>query len=724
MIVEDNSTSVIYQFWQSSIREKGDMKRNVLIASALAIYFVSILGAAFNAVPIRAEGTQAPVYPRIEKTGTYFEITNSQYLNVSITSSEVIYMILFAPTNMIDYAIESANGANSTTLTLDNMQPHAAYYMFEDSYRNEKGFQTDEKGSYTYIQDLSQKHHIFVQQKRGTIYIDKSTILYSDVHDTIEIDADNIWLDLNGFSVIAGGWIGVFLNGRSHVTIMNGTIRDCDPAGIYADGSHSITIDNVTVSNARYIGIDLVRSTDNKVNNSTILLNSWSGIELLTNAYYNRIVNNTISQNSKGLTATSWSTANYIYHNNFISNTYESEGLYNFWNDSYPSGGNYWSDYIGVDVKKGSNQNQPGSDGIGDTVKAVSGGVDYYPLMYPYGTPPPPSRTLTIQSSPTGTAFTVTGIPVTTPWSGTYAEGTSVDLTMPETHIAGETKYYWSLWADGPTSRSRTIVVNPDITATAQYGGPYYQLTVSSTPKTGITFTVDGNSKTTPYTDWLLEGSHNLEMSQTQDGYVWSRWLEDGNTNRIKTISLSGTTTWTGLFAVQTATGSGTATFITDNGLIQDLIPIDEATLPTQGKPDLEFPHGFFSFNVTGLSPGQAVSITLTLPSNMPVGTQYWKCQEGSWYRMPVSDDGGDNVIVITLTDGWTGDSDGLANGVIRDPGGLAIPPPLYVPVGGYSYAMKGDMTEKTLTLYLGLAALLSTASAVARKKTNRKLRN
>lgn len=147
MIVEDHSTSVIYQFGQSSIREKGDMKRNVLIASALAIYFVSILGVAFNAVPIRAEGTQAPVYPRIEKTGTYFEITNSQYLNVSIISSEVIYMILFAPTNMIDYAIESANGANSTTLTLDNMQPHAAYYMFEDSYRNEKGFQTDKKGA-------------------------------------------------------------------------------------------------------------------------------------------------------------------------------------------------------------------------------------------------------------------------------------------------------------------------------------------------------------------------------------------------------------------------------------------------------------------------------------------------------------------------------------------------------------------------------------------------
>lgn len=720
IIVEDDSTSVIYQFWQSSIREKGDMKRNVLIASALAIYLVSILGAAFNAVPIRAEETQAPVYPRIEKTGTYFEITNSQYLNVSITSSEVIYMILFAPTNMIDYAIESANGANSTTLTLGNMQPYMTYYMYEDSYRNEKGFQTDEKGSYAYAQNLSQRHHIFIQQKRGTVYISVDTVLNSDIHDTVEIVANDITLDLNGYSVISAGWIGIFANGRSHVTIANGSIRTCDPAGIYLDNSQFITIRNVTVSTITFIGIDVVRSSNCTAINSTILDCGMTGIELLAYSYYNKIENNTLRHNQNGLTI--GGTANIVYHNNFIDNNHQASSSWpTFWDDGYPSGGNYWSDYVGIDVKKGPNQNQPGSDGIGDTPYSVG---DRYPLMYPVGSQPPPSHTLTIPSSPTGIPFTVDGVSVTTPWQETYTEGASVNLVMPETHSTGEAKYYWSLWADGPTSRSRTIVVNPDVTATAQYGGPYYQLTVSSTPKTGITFTVDGNSKTTPYTDWLLEGSHNLEMPQAHDGYIWSRWLEDADTNRIKTISLSGTTTWTGLFAVQTATGSGTATFITDNGFIQDLIPINEATLPTEGKPDLEFPHGFFSFNVTGLSPGQAVSITLTLPSNMPVGTQYWKCQEGSWYRMPVSDDDGDNVIVITLTDGWIGDSDGLANGVIRDPGGLAIPPPVYVPVGGYSYAMKGDTTEKTLTLYLGLAALLSTASAVARKKTHRKHRN
>jgi len=60
--------------------------------------------------------------------------------------------------------------------------------------------------------------------------------------------------------------------------------------------------------------------------------------------------------------------------------------LTNVWNDGYPSGGNYWSDYTGVDEKSGPNQDQPGSDGIGDTPYFIDGyNQDRYPLMYPRG---------------------------------------------------------------------------------------------------------------------------------------------------------------------------------------------------------------------------------------------------------------------------------------------------------------------------------------------------
>ena len=63
------------------------------------------------------------------------------------------------------------------------------------------------------------------------------------------------------------------------------------------------------------------------------------------------------------------------------------------WDAGYPSGGNFWSDYIGVDERSGSNQDQLESDGIGDTPYVIdASNSDKYPLMTPHvhldSTPP------------------------------------------------------------------------------------------------------------------------------------------------------------------------------------------------------------------------------------------------------------------------------------------------------------------------------------------------
>ena len=74
-----------------------------------------------------------------------------------------------------------------------------------------------------------------------------------------------------------------------------------------------------------------------------------------------------------------------IWANNFVNCMepgYDDGGLENQWDDSYPIGGNYWSDYSGVDVKSGPGQNLPGSDGIGDTPRIIDpDSRDRYPLM-------------------------------------------------------------------------------------------------------------------------------------------------------------------------------------------------------------------------------------------------------------------------------------------------------------------------------------------------------
>jgi len=99
-----------------------------------------------------------------------------------------------------------------------------------------------------------------------------------------------------------------------------------------------------------------------------------------------------------------------VYHNNFVFNTrQQAEHYYGVtinWDNGYPSGGNYWSDYTGVDNCSGANQNIcPQLDGIGDTpyariiqirdhcfyangtscYRTFSSQVDHYPLIKPYG---------------------------------------------------------------------------------------------------------------------------------------------------------------------------------------------------------------------------------------------------------------------------------------------------------------------------------------------------
>jgi hypothetical protein len=96
----------------------------------------------------------------------------------------------------------------------------------------------------------------------------------------------------------------------------------------------------------------------------------------------------------------------------------------------------------------------------------------------------------------------------------------------------------------------------------------------------------------------------------------------------------------------------------------------DNVDFAPWGAPaGITFPHGMFSFQICCLNTGETVTLTVTLPSNVPVGTRWWKYHSGSWYSLPIGDDDGDKVITVTLQDGGTGDSDSVA-GQITDPGG------------------------------------------------------
>jgi PGF-CTERM protein len=131
------------------------------------------------------------------------------------------------------------------------------------------------------------------------------------------------------------------------------------------------------------------------------------------------ISNNTISNNHYGIYMRAAADGNKIYHNNIMDNTIQAcdDGYRNSWDDGYPSGGNYWSDYVGADDLNGPDQDQAGSDGIGDTPYIIDEDEDIkddYPFMNESGWPPeedttPPAAVTDLAAtSPTTSSIVLT----------------------------------------------------------------------------------------------------------------------------------------------------------------------------------------------------------------------------------------------------------------------------------------------------------------------------
>ncbi|MCK4481632.1 right-handed parallel beta-helix repeat-containing protein [Candidatus Bathyarchaeota archaeon] len=350
------------------------MKTKVIASMIFIVLLTNMLAVLFNSVPpsVAAEDV---LYEVLDEVGTHFELPQ---FNIFITTDTIVHIRLFASSEVMGYFIENASVATYTQLALGTLKPLTTYYMYEDSYVNENVFTTDDVGSYTYVQDLSQNHQVFIQQRSSTMFISESTTLQFDIYEAVAIIADNVVLDLNGYSIIGDDWIwaGVEVYNRNNVTIKNGGISNFWFAGIDIYYSADIVISNNTITSNIVIGMYLGHSMDVVICNNTF----HDGMEL-SNADFSLIKDNTFTE---GFHFGWGSTGNIVYHNNFVDCDAWSVGgpWPNIWDNGYPSGGNYWSYYTGVDLYNGPDQDIPGSDGIGDTPYTIDAdNIDHYPLM-------------------------------------------------------------------------------------------------------------------------------------------------------------------------------------------------------------------------------------------------------------------------------------------------------------------------------------------------------
>jgi len=180
-----------------------------------------------------------------------------------------------------------------------------------------------------------------------------------------------------GNTVKSNKYYGIYLGGAKNNTIANNIITG-NNHGIYSEyqniypANNGIYLNNIENNNIGIYGYSLFNST---IASNIIRNNLQEGIILYSNG--NSIVNNTIAYNKIGITVSASAANNRIYHNNFLNNT--SRQVYDYgasiWDNGYPSGGNYWSDYTGVDNN---------GDGIGDTPYIIdSNSQDNYPFIKP-----------------------------------------------------------------------------------------------------------------------------------------------------------------------------------------------------------------------------------------------------------------------------------------------------------------------------------------------------
>jgi parallel beta-helix repeat protein len=251
--------------------------------------------------------------------------------------------------------------------------------------------------------------------------------------------------DLNiSHNTITNNNYGVFGNKSSNNVISRNNITKNVEGVRLGFFSPNNNVSGNNIKNNTY-GIDLGYSWVCNIVGNNITKNG-DGIELYESPDNNIYENNITNNNGWGVGLYDESGA-HIYHNNFVNNTPQVySDMYptttGSFDNGYPSGGNYWSNYNGTDLFSGPHQNETGSDGIGDTPYVIYANntpwrQDNYPLMKPWI--PSDVAVVKVAASKTvvGQGFTV-NINVTVTNQGNKIEGLNVTAYANTTVIQTE----------------------------------------------------------------------------------------------------------------------------------------------------------------------------------------------------------------------------------------------------------------------------------------------
>lgn len=309
----------------------------------------------------------------------------------------------------------SVSGSAFSITDLDGRTVQASFSSIQQAINDAANGSTIEVPSGIYYE------HLFINKTINLVGEDVSSTIIDGGNNGTVVEITSDLVEISSFTIrnsgygwtrhgiyvymaenvtIKGNWVhhtchNIKLNYTVNTSVIentiNGTMTQPTMYGIRVQNSINCTISSNKVSDC--VGaVHLENATECTVSRNLLQGNS-QGIRLYTPCVYNEIRENTVYNNTyDGMIDTvpynSTLFANRFFHNNFFENEnpFIYRGTNSYWDNGYPSGGNYWGRYNGTDSYSGEFQNETGTDGIGDTAYDVSlHEKDRYPLMHPYG---------------------------------------------------------------------------------------------------------------------------------------------------------------------------------------------------------------------------------------------------------------------------------------------------------------------------------------------------
>lgn len=369
------------------------MLKRTVSGITLTLLLIGMLALAFSIQPVK--GWTGTVYIRADGSIEPSDAPITTYDNITYTLTDSI------SSNGDGIVVERSNiTINGNGYTLQGEISFDSRGIYLSGRENVTVKNTQIKSFYYGILLVSSDHNSI----SGNTMVDNANgiYIYSSSHNSIF---------RNDITMVL--WAG-FGNGTILYYSLNNTLArnkvTNNNVGIafYWYAHNNSIIENDLTNNGASIFSYNSNDYNNIVGNN--ITDNECGVYLGWFSNYNTIRGNKITANTQNGVELMCASNNIIHHNNFTDNTkqvYDYAWDYlgvppsiNVWDDGYPSGGNYWSDYTGVDMCSGPYQDEIGSDGIGDTPYVIDeNNQDDYPFMELWS-PVPPTINATVDIIP------------------------------------------------------------------------------------------------------------------------------------------------------------------------------------------------------------------------------------------------------------------------------------------------------------------------------------